>query len=1033
MKNIYKLFTLLILLIIYFNSSAQKLSGTFYIPSGKYKSLTCDSIDEDGSPGIFAAINSDTLVGDITIIIDGDLTNESGTITLNQWIEAGGSGYKVKITPDGTIERLISVSSYNDLLTFNGVSRVTIDGQFNNDSLNHLRFRNHTGYNSDVTFINGASKNTIQFCNFETNIVYTYSAAILFSTSGAETGNSNNTISYCNISDISGDANIPYFGIYSSGSSSPQDNNNNTISNCNIYNFSYAGISISNSGNGDNWIIKDNSIYYNLSTPDSSGQIGIDFEPGVASNNNIITGNNIGGSAPDCGGIAWNNSGDITFYGIYVNAGTTTSTIIQNNKIQNLSLSGVSSSFYGIDAEAGTLVSIKDNTIGNPEIPNSITSGQGNMYGIYNALAKNVDGQYIIENNIIANIFSTSGNNLIGIANAAGSPAASVNIKSNNIYNISGSTSGIFNIFRGIDVGDSCVYNINGNSIHDLSTASVNGWNWGWGLTGIVLSSSSPGQTITQNYIYNIFNTDTAADGLNVYGIVYSGPKVSSPVSAINSNRIYNLTAATSVSSGIYGILIVSDNMGYGSFPGGCSDVVNNMISLGSEMNRYSQTIYGIFKSGIYDNNFYFNSVYIGGSSDNGGATTACYYNYASTNDVLKNNIFYNASNNSGNSIAVHFAIITSGTENITLDYNDYIVTGLGGILSDVSDTIPLLTGQDANSIKSAPEFVLATDLHLTSASINSKVEGKGLDLSENNPPYIVDIDNDSRTSHPDLGADQYKACIAPVVFNVTGGGSFCAGASGVDIGLSGSQTGATYELLSKDNPVGNNVNGTGSPVSFGLIAAEGIYTVRIMDGGTYCTSLMNGNATIIITPLPSAPLADNASGIQKNQFIANWESVTGATQYYFDLAFDIDFTNFVAGYNNKPADNLLSFSITGLSPNTVYYFRVRADNTCVSDNSNIIKVTTASEEGISSLQANQLSCNIYITYNNLFINYDNPMADKAILKIFNLTGQQVVNDINIRKGNYWFVLDLNPDCYIAEIISSKQLFIKKININKSN
>ena len=52
-KNCYKLLVVLLGMTLYFNVSGQKLSGTYYIPSGIYKSLTCDSTGETGSPGIF--------------------------------------------------------------------------------------------------------------------------------------------------------------------------------------------------------------------------------------------------------------------------------------------------------------------------------------------------------------------------------------------------------------------------------------------------------------------------------------------------------------------------------------------------------------------------------------------------------------------------------------------------------------------------------------------------------------------------------------------------------------------------------------------------------------------------------------------------------------------------------------------------------------------------------------------------------------------------------------------------------------------
>ena len=186
------------------------------------------------------------------------------------------------------------------------------------------------------------------------------------------------------------------------------------------------------------------------------------------------------------------------------------------------------------------------------------------------------------------------------------------------------------------------------------------------------------------------------------------------PTSTISRNVIYNLVAQTSATSGIYGILFVNGE-GYGFFNGGCADVVNNMISLGSTLNAYSQNIYGICKTGGFNNNFYYNTVYIGGQPDNGSTNTACFNNTSNTTDKLINNIFYNACSNRAYCTSTHNAIICSGNTNLILNYNDYVVTGNGGVLSDANDTLPLFNGQDSNSVITTPVFAADTNLHLTS------------------------------------------------------------------------------------------------------------------------------------------------------------------------------------------------------------------------------------------------------------------------------------------------------------------------------
>ncbi len=91
-----------------------------------------------------------------------------------------------------------------------------------------------------------------------------------------------------------------------------------------------------------------------------------------------------------------------------------------------------------------------------------------------------------------------------------------------------------------------------------------------------------------------------------------------------------------------------------------------------------------------------------------------------------------------------------------------------------------------------------------------------------------------------------------PAIFNVTGGGTYCAGGSGVAIGLSGSETGVNYQLKRGATNV-ILLPGTGAALNFGSQATTGTYTVVATNTTTNCPAGMNGSATVSTYSLPVA------------------------------------------------------------------------------------------------------------------------------------------------------------------------------------
>jgi predicted transcriptional regulator len=99
-----------------------------------------------------------------------------------------------------------------------------------------------------------------------------------------------------------------------------------------------------------------------------------------------------------------------------------------------------------------------------------------------------------------------------------------------------------------------------------------------------------------------------------------------------------------------------------------------------------------------------------------------------------------------------------------------------------------------------------------------------------------------------------------PDQYNVTGGGSYCAGGNGVSVGLSSSQTDVTYILFVDGNVVLPLVAGTGSALDFGLQTAAGNYTIVAENNTSLCQNNMIGSVDIVINPLPVADAGQDVS-----------------------------------------------------------------------------------------------------------------------------------------------------------------------------
>jgi phosphodiesterase/alkaline phosphatase D-like protein len=73
------------------------------------------------------------------------------------------------------------------------------------------------------------------------------------------------------------------------------------------------------------------------------------------------------------------------------------------------------------------------------------------------------------------------------------------------------------------------------------------------------------------------------------------------------------------------------------------------------------------------------------------------------------------------------------------------------------------------------------------------------------------------------------------------------------------------------------------------------------------------------------APVATAATSVTGTSFVANWNAYDGATTYYLDVSTSPTFATFVL-QNQSVSAPATSYTVTGLTACTYYYYRVRAE-----------------------------------------------------------------------------------------------------------
>jgi hypothetical protein len=131
----------------------------------------------------------------------------------------------------------------------------------------------------------------------------------------------------------------------------------------------------------------------------------------------------------------------------------------------------------------------------------------------------------------------------------------------------------------------------------------------------------------------------------------------------------------------------------------------------------------------------------------------------------------------------------------------------------------------------------------------------------------------------------------------------------------------------------------------------------------------------------PPPPTATAATNVTSRSFQANWNGSTGATGYKLELSVFSNFSNF----STVDVGDALNRTVTGLSANTTYYYRVRAYNPAFTSGTvNSISVTTSK---LSVAQAPSNVSVITVSNSSLRVNFKDNAVDESNILIERKTG----------------------------------------------
>jgi hypothetical protein len=761
----------------------------------------------------FDAINAGLLSGDVVLQVVAN-TAETATAMLNASGSGSASYNSVLIYPTAS-GKTIGGDLAAPLIDLNGADNVTIDGRVNQSgtapdlALINASTSSNAG-TSTVRFINDATYNSVSYCQIKGSTLAPESGIIFLGTTTGTSGNDYNSIEYNKITNHNN--NRPVNALYAKGSAGCE-NDHVSIAQNEIYDVLNPGLAsycVKLSGHNTAYSISGNSFYettaftptanvsYNVihidnagtaysidgnyiggngalcsgtwtKTTGNNGYTSIFVENETAANTNSITGNTIRG-------FAFTNTGDATWDGIVHDCPESVNGLISGNTIGSgtgtgsivIQNTGANAMVMGINNTGDT--DVNDNVIG------SITlSAEPDHAFIFLGITTVLGDDYTCNGNLIGS--ETTPNSIIGTSISDTSLSAnpdnyqvliglnlmndlnhgSLSVSGNTIANL---TNTILYDYEGLFLPPVCgilasgdALDIHDNSIRDLTADYLsNAWYinlaFGGAVIGVFVYPSDSVVNIHDNEIYGLDVINTA----NMTGPVSAcGIQLLSSIqdNVVSNNHIHDINVnSTSGYSQVSGIQNYSSKVSY----------YNNVISLGTEVSSTAGIagIYNINLSGITGAETFFNTISIEGTAFSVAGPSYAYRTSTEENRVFKDNLLSNT--RSGGSEICNYAMGLSEVTGLSIDYNNYYVSGPNSALGDFNGTdISSLaawqasTGGDLHSLALDPQFANPGANYPEAYMPGLLLEGIAI------PTVPVDFNGTTRYDPPTMGAFEFE------------------------------------------------------------------------------------------------------------------------------------------------------------------------------------------------------------------------------------------------------------------------------------